>query len=121
MEDDEPMCWLLEVILKDDFDVTFMQDGLSGMKWLSEGNVPSLILCDFVLPKINGFDFLSSLSKSGVFSEIPVVMFSSRTDEGFKKRCLEAGASGYLEKPFDPPQLLNIIDEVLNNTIKSSK
>jgi len=113
IDDDEPMRLLIDYLLKDKYKVTFKDNGLSGMKYLAEGNMPDVILCDFVLPKMNGFDFLSSLSNSGIFSDIPFVMMSSRVDEHFKKQCKEKGASGFLEKPFDPPQLFEMLDSIL--------
>jgi len=117
-EDDEPMRLLLDVLLRKKYELVFKNDGLAGMKWLAEGNIPSLILSDFKLPKMNGFDFLSSLSQSGIFAEIPFIIFSSRTDEGFQKRCLEVGAKGFLEKPFDPSQLYSLLDKVLHNKVE---
>jgi len=113
IEDDQPLCWLIERILKDDFSVTIKREGVAAMEWLLEGNIPDLILCDFVLPKINGLDFLQNLNKSGAFKEVPVIIFSSMTDEEFQKKVFESGANGYLEKPFDPPQLIDAINKVL--------
>ncbi len=119
MEDDEPMRLLLDVLLKNKYNLVFKNDGLAGMKWLSEGNIPSVILSDFILPKMNGYDFLNSLSQSGMFSDIPFIMVSSRTDEGFKKRCLDAGAKGFLDKPFDPSQLYNLLDKIIKTTVEN--
>jgi CheY-like chemotaxis protein len=117
-EDDEPMRLLLDVLLKNKYKLVFKYDGLAAMKWLAEGNIPSLILCDFILPKMNGFDFLNSLSKSGIFSEIPFIISSSRIDEGFKKQCVNAGAKGFLEKPFDPSQLYSLLDKVIKDKVE---
>jgi two-component system chemotaxis response regulator CheY len=119
MEDDEPMRLLLDVLLKNKYKLVFKNDGLAGMKWLSEGNIPSVILSDFILPKMNGYDFLNSLSQSGMFSDIPFIMVSSRTDEGFKRRCLDAGAKGFLDKPFDPSQLYNLLDKIIKTTVEN--
>lgn len=113
IEDDEPLCWLVEKILKDDFYVTIKSEGVAALEWLSEGNIPNLILCDYVLPKINGLEFLQNLNKSGAFKGIPVIILSSMNNEEFLRSCDEAGASGYLEKPFDPPQLIEAINKVL--------
>lgn len=109
MEDDEALQLLLKHILRDQFTVVILPDGLSGIQWLSQGNMPDLILCDFMLPKINGFDFLSNLKKSGMYKNIPVIMLSSVIDDDFKARCITAGAAGYQEKPFNPPVLLEAI------------
>jgi two-component system, chemotaxis family, chemotaxis protein CheY len=113
IEDDEPLGWLLERILRDKFNVTIANDGLWAMTWLSSGNLPSLILCDLDLPNIDGLSFLQNLNKSGVYREIPVIMVTGSINPKAKEECLAAGASGYLEKPFDPPQLIETIDKVL--------
>jgi two-component system chemotaxis response regulator CheY len=118
IDDDEPMRLLIDYLLKDNYKVTFKENGLAGMKWLADGNMPDAILCDFVLPKMNGFDFLSSLSNSGIFVDIPFIMMSSRIDEHFKKQCMQKGAKGFLEKPFDPPQLLGLLEGVLGKPVK---
>jgi len=114
IDDDEPMRLLIEFILKDSYQLTFKNNGLAGMKHLSEGNVPDVILCDFILPKMNGFDFLSSLSNSGIFSQIPFIMMSSRIDDSFKMQCIEKGATNFLEKPFDPPHLVKMLEMTLS-------
>jgi two-component system chemotaxis response regulator CheY len=118
IEDDEPMRLLLDVLLKKDYKLIFKNDGLDGMKWLSEGNLPSIIISDFKTPNMNGFDFFSSISNSGMFSDIPFVFISCRTDDAFKRRCMKLGARGYLEKPFDPKQLYKLLDEIFNGKIK---
>ncbi|SMG41936.1 Response regulator receiver domain-containing protein [Marivirga sericea] len=118
-EDDEPMRLLLDVLLKNKYDLVFKKDGLAGMKWLSEGNIPSVIMSDFMLPKMNGFDLLNSLSQSGIFSDIPFIMLSSRTDKKFKDRCFDAGAKGFLDKPFDPSQLYELLNRVLRLTVEN--
>lgn len=112
VEDDEPMRFLLDVLLKTDYELIFKNDGLAGMKWLSEGNIPSIIISDFNTPNMNGFDFFNSISQSGMFSEIPFVFISNRTEESFKKRCMALGARGYLQKPFDPEELHKLLSGI---------
>lgn len=113
IEDDEPLSWLLERILKEKFNVTIANDGLWAMTWLSSGNIPALILCDLDLPNIDGLSFVKNLNKSGAYKEIPVIMVTGSINPKAKEECLRAGASGYLEKPFDPPQLIDVINRVL--------
>ncbi|MTI37918.1 response regulator [Fulvivirga lutimaris] len=120
IEDDEPLGWLIEKVLNNDFNVTIKREGVTAMEWLLEGNIPELILCDFVLPKISGLDFLQNLTKSGVFKEIPVIMYTSHVDEQLKQNCFEAGALEVIEKPFDPPKLIKTINEIIKaeNNVK---
>jgi two-component system, chemotaxis family, chemotaxis protein CheY len=113
VEDDESLCFLLGRILQNKFEVIIKSDSLSAMAWLSKGNIPSLILCDFDLPVVTGLDFLQNLNRSGAYKKIPLVMLSGMTDVRVKEKCFEAGAVDYLEKPFDPPQLIDVITKVL--------
>jgi len=113
IEDDEPLSWLLERILRDKFNVTIASDGLLAMAWLSSGNLPGLILCDLDLPNIDGLSFLKTLNRSGAYRSIPVIMVTGSINPKAKEECLAAGAKGYLEKPFDPPQLIEVINKIL--------
>ncbi len=113
VEDDESLCFLLGRILQEKFEVTIKSDSLSSMAWLSKGNIPSLILCDYDLPAITGLDFLQNLQRSGAYNQIPLIMLSGMTDNKVKEKCLASGASEYLEKPFNPPQLIEVISKVL--------
>lgn len=119
VENDEPLRWLLENILKDRFRVTITKDTMSAMSRMANGNLPSLILCDFDLPNNNGLSFLQNLTNSGAFNDIPVIMFSSQPDEKLKDTCIKAGAKGFLRKPFDPLKLIEEINRVLKKNEKT--
>ena len=120
IEDDLPLCWLIDRILSHDFDVTIKRESVSAMEWLTEGNIPDLILCDFVLPKINGLDFLRNLRKSGAFKNVPVIICTCHLDEELKERCLDAGANAFLMKPFDPTDLVETISSVIETKTLTS-
>ncbi len=113
IEDDQALCWLLQKVLSKDFNVTVKREGVTAMEWLLEGNIPDIVLCDFALPKITGLEFLQNLRKSGVFKEIPVIMYTSHVDEQLRQNCFEAGALEVIEKPFDPPQLIATINDLI--------
>jgi two-component system, chemotaxis family, chemotaxis protein CheY len=113
IEDDESLSFLLSRILKEKFNVTIKKDTLVAMAWLSKGNMPSLILCDYELPVVSGLEFVQNLRRSGAYSQIPLIMLSGMTDKKIIGDCLSAGANDYLQKPFDPPQLIAVITKVL--------
>lgn len=119
IENDESLRWLLDNILKTEFNVNISKDTLSAMARMANGDLPSLILCDFDLPGINGLSFLQNLTNSGAFNDIPVIMFSSSTDEKLAEKCIKAGASGFLKKPFDPLKLIEAINKVLKGNEKT--
>jgi two-component system chemotaxis response regulator CheY len=109
IEDDGPLCYLLGRILKEKFEVSIHSDPLSAMAWLSLGNLPNLILCDFDLPGINGLDFIENMKRSGSYNQIPLIMLSGMADLKIQQKCIAAGASAFLLKPFDPTGLIETI------------
>jgi two-component system cell cycle response regulator len=86
--------------------VLFAKDGLEGFKLLLNNSI-DLILCDVVMPGIDGFKFLSLKRARTEFNEVPVIMLAGTAgDVRAKVRGLEAGASDYLTKPFDDEELV---------------
>jgi two-component system, chemotaxis family, chemotaxis protein CheY len=113
IEDDEPLCFLLGRILKEKFEVSIHSEPLSAMNWLSRGNLPNLILCDFDLPGINGLDFIKNMKRSGSYNQIPLIMLSGMSDPKIKEKSMAAGANSFLLKPFDPTGLIETISNEL--------
>jgi CheY-like chemotaxis protein/HPt (histidine-containing phosphotransfer) domain-containing protein len=69
-----------------------------------------LVLLDVRLPDVSGYDVLRQLRADPRTSAIPVVMISADATPDSVERCLAAGADGYLAKPFDINELLDIVD-----------
>lgn len=113
IEDDSPLCWLLEKILTD-YEVVIMNNGFEAWCWLSEGNYPDLIISDIKMPSLDGIELLENLSNSGLFKDIPVIMLSGFEDSAKRKECLDLGAFTYLVKPFEPRLLLEIVEQALS-------
>jgi two-component system, chemotaxis family, chemotaxis protein CheY len=111
IEDDEPLCWLLEKILRGKYEVIVMNDGMEAWSWLSDGNNCDLIISDIKMPSLDGIELLENLSNSGLYQNIPVIILSGYDD--MRKQCLELGAFTYLVKPFEPRQLLDEVDRAL--------
>ncbi len=91
--------------------VTSLTGGL-GIE-LAQQLVPALILLDVHLPDRHGFDVLQRLRANPRTASIPVIVLSADATEWQTSRFLEAGASGYLTKPFDLHRLLEVLDEFL--------
>ena len=80
-------------------------DGIAGFKLLTEHPV-DLILCDLIMPVLDGFKFLALKQTKKELADIPVIMLTGEEDIRAKVRGLEAGAHDYLTKPFDAHELL---------------
>jgi two-component system, chemotaxis family, chemotaxis protein CheY len=111
IEDDAPLCWLLERILRGKYEVIVMNNGLEAWSWLSDGNSCDLIISDVKMPSLDGVELLENLSHSGLFRNIPVIMLSGLEDS--RKQCLELGAFAYLVKPFEPQKFLGEVNRAL--------
>lgn len=115
IEDDGPMCWLLERILGKQYKVTLKTNGWKALEWMSQGNLPSLIISDLEMPSLNGIDLIANIKKSGLYCHIPVLVLSGSLDPEKKKSCLEGGALSFIGKPFEPAELLKAVDDALIN------
>lgn len=115
IEDDTPLCWLLEKILAPQYEVIIMNNGLDAWCWLTEGNYPDLIISDIKMPSLDGVELLENLSNSGLYKDIPVIILSGYEDAAKRKECLELGAFTYLVKPFEPRLLLEITSEAVSH------
>lgn len=74
---------------------------------------PDLIILDLMLPKIDGYKVCRMLKFDEKFKKIPIIIFTSRSQEADIKLAKEVGAEGYITKPFEPDVLLGKIKEFL--------
>lgn len=91
-------------------------DGIEGLKILNTNHI-DLILCDLIMPNMDGFEFLSTIKRSKEFQETPVIILSERGESTTKIRMLESGARDYVTKPFDVGELIARITLQLNTKI----
>jgi len=109
VEDDPTTVQLIEFLLrKNNFEVLIAQDGVEALK-ISREKKPDLILMDVMMPKMDGIEAIEKLQESEETQEIPIVILSALGQEMDVMRGLQAGASGYIVKPFSPQELLDEI------------
>lgn len=113
IEDDALLCWLLEKILKSQYEVVIMNDGLEAWQWLDNGNVPDLIVSDLKMPGLGGIQLLQNINASGSHKNIPLIIHSGYEDAVKRKQCLDLGAFAYLVKPFEPEYLVAEVERAL--------
>ena len=74
IEDDALLCWLLEKILKNQYEVAIMNDGMEAWSWLAQGNVPDLIVSDLKMPGLGGIELLENINGSETHKNIPLII-----------------------------------------------
>jgi two-component system chemotaxis response regulator CheY len=84
----------------------------------TRSNEIELVLLDWNMPVLNGIDVLKSMQISGQYGNIPVLMISTESEEQNIMQVIEAGACGYLSKPFSSDRLISTIHYVLEKKDK---
>lgn len=74
---------------------------------------PDLIVCDVVMPRLDGFQFLEALRQEPGISGIPVIMLTSMSDRAHMREGMNAGADDYLSKPFSAEELADAVMALL--------
>lgn len=93
------------------------ENGKSGVD-LALKCLPDLILCDIMMPELDGYGVLYLLSKNPETSSIPFIFLTAKAERIDLRRGMEMGADDYLTKPFDDLELLNAIESRLSKREK---
>ena len=108
VDDDPDICNLLRDRLESDgFQVRIAADGRSALRIIDETPIDGILL-DIALPELDGFDVLRQLRTT--HSTLPVVMMTAVEALDRAMAAVEAGAQGYLLKPFDVARVREIAD-----------
>jgi two-component system cell cycle response regulator DivK len=94
------------------YELLFAEDGETGVALALERQ-PDLILMDVQLPKLSGLDATRMLRADERTRHIPVLVITSFALSGDSERATEAGADGYLAKPYSPKELLALVHRFL--------
>ena len=87
------------------------------MEILSIGEKPDIIICEVMIPKMNGINLCKRLKKDANLYNIPIIMFADNTDINTKSYCIQNGAEAFIEKPINVDYLKIRIKNILVNTI----
>jgi CheY-like chemotaxis protein len=115
IEDNEQNMYLVNFILeKHGYEVVQAWRGDTGIQLAMETK-PDLILLDIQLPSMDGYSVAKELRKLESMKNIPIVAVTSYAMPGDKEQALEAGCTGYIEKPINPETFMNEVREYLSN------
>ena len=118
VDDDENICELLRLYLeKDGFDTIVANDGEQAVDFAAKYS-PDLILLDFMLPKLDGWQVCREIRKT---SETPIIMLTAKGETFDKILGLELGADDYVSKPFDTKEVIARIKAVLRRSHEKDK
>ncbi len=94
------------------YSVVTVNDGLEALEKLTEEPF-DLIILDIMMPRMNGLEVLREIKTNTPFKDIPIVMLTSEKGEADRKKAMDFGATNFLTKPFQPPELIEAVEAAL--------
>jgi signal transduction histidine kinase/DNA-binding response OmpR family regulator len=117
VDDDMELLHFEEKILSPHYHVLTAKNGEEALVVLRETNV-NLIVCDIMMPKMDGFEFTKRVKSDIEFSHIPVILLTAKVNVEAKVEGFEIGADAYIDKPFSLEVLMAQIANLLQNREK---
>ena len=100
-----------EIFLKQGgHEVLLAEDGFDALSKVND-HKPHLIFCDILMPRLDGYQTCAIIKRNATFSNVPVVMLSSKDGVFDKARGRMVGSQDYLTKPFTKDQLLQTVQQ----------
>lgn len=101
-----------EILELSNYEVIVAENGKIGVA-KAVANKPDLIICDIMMPELDGYGVLHAIQKNESIKNTPFIFLTAKTERGDFRRGMEMGADDYLTKPFDGTELLNAINSRL--------
>lgn len=115
IDDEKEAVEMLDRSLSDSYKIIKAYNGVDGLA-LAKETCPDLIICDIMMPKMNGLEFLTALRNNNTIVQTPVIMFTAKTAEDDMLAAFEHGADAYLTKPISMRYLRKRIEHLLSQS-----
>jgi len=104
-----------EILELSNYDVIMAQNGKEGIEEALKTR-PDLILCDIMMPELDGYGVLHMVQKNPELEQTPFIFLSAKTEKDEIRKGMALGADDFITKPFDPTDLLNAIESRLRKS-----
>jgi two-component system, chemotaxis family, chemotaxis protein CheY len=94
------------------YEVVQASDGAEALK-VAQSRKVDLVICDVNMPNMDGISFVQSIRKIDEYKFTPILMLTTESQQGKRDEGKRAGATGWIVKPFNPEQLVNVVKRVL--------
>lgn len=94
-------------------------NGIEANRYIFSKNRPDLIIMDIMMPMLDGNKKAKILKENEMSRDIPILLLSSKSDEEMRRLTAEAGADGYILKPFSPIEITGKVRKCLAEPQKS--
>jgi two-component system, OmpR family, alkaline phosphatase synthesis response regulator PhoP len=97
-----------DILILENFQVTTAVDGVNGIE-CAKRIKPDLIICDIMMPHLDGYGVLDALRHDDATQHIPFIFLTAKSDRSDFREGMDSGADDYLTKPFRPTEVINAI------------
>jgi CRP-like cAMP-binding protein/CheY-like chemotaxis protein len=98
-----------EILTLANYEVITAPDGKAGVD-MAQKEKPDLIICDIMMPELDGFGVLYMLGKNAATASIPFIFLTAKAEKSELRKGMNMGADDYLTKPFDEMELLQAVE-----------
>ena len=114
VEDEISIAKAQELILSDRYQVHIAHDGETGLTKAKQLK-PHVVVLDIMMPKMSGYDVCRQIRNDSGLSSTRIVMVTAKNQDKDEALAMDLGADDYIMKPFEPEELLHVINQVLKN------
>ncbi|MEM8778514.1 MAG: response regulator [Cyanobacteria bacterium P01_G01_bin.49] len=104
---------LVDLLEAEDYQVFSTENGILAILW-AQDNIPDLVICDVMMPEINGYEVLEELRSLPMTASVPFIFLTAMADKTDFRQGMELGADDYLTKPFTREEMLSAIKSRLS-------
>jgi len=109
IDDSKAIRFLLQTLFSKNYQVITAADGCSAINWLSQNDLPDLIIADPQLPDMQNWELIEQLSTSGLYGSIPTIVLSALSKSETEEKCQEFDVQTFFTKPFNPIELMEAV------------
>lgn len=114
IDDDSKNIFALSAVLKArKYQCVSAQSADQGFQILAANPNISVVLMDMMMPGMDGYEAISIMKQDEKLKDIPVIAITAQAMTGDREKCLEAGASGYVSKPVNVDELMQLLDALI--------
>ncbi|GFE58206.1 response regulator [Geobacter sp. AOG1] len=114
IDDSQPIATIIQVALqKEGYEVEVAHDGVDGLK-MALTNRPDLIICDSVMPRMDGYGLMRAIKGNPAVEDIPMILLTSKASGEDEQKALETGFIDFIPKPVQPIRVVSRVKRALD-------
>lgn len=115
IDDDSKNIFALNAVLKaKKYHCVSAQSAAEGFRILASNKNIGIVLMDMMMPEMDGYQAIRLMKEDTALKKIPVIALTAQAMTGDREKCLEAGADGYISKPVNVGELMDVLKKHMN-------